>query len=109
MDYAEFRETDLSTPQTTTAQIRSRRLHPTSKASVGAGRLALSRVRFHEALTSTSHETQEPARRRCDAQLDYALRYLPPKGTSWSPLDTLYRRSGLLSLTLALLWMYKVG
>src|SRR5260370_10042916 len=96
MDYAEFRELHMSAPQTT-AQIRSRRLHPASKARVGAGRLALSRVRFHEALTSTSFETQGPARGRCDAQLDCALRYLPPKGASWSPLDIFYRPSGLRS------------
>ena len=66
MDYAEFREPDMSTPQTTTAQIRSQRLHPPSKASIGAGWLALSRVRLHEGLAGTSHETQGPARGGCD-------------------------------------------
>ncbi len=101
MDYAEFREPDMSTPQTTAAQIRSRRLHPPSKASVGAGWLALPRVRFHEALTGTPYETQEPARGRCDAQLDYALRYLPPKGAPWSFLDTSYRPFGLPPVELA--------
>src|SRR5260370_3989728 len=101
MDYAEFREPDLSKPQRTTAETRSRRIHPRSKASAGAGWLALSRVRLHEALTGTSYETQEPARGRCDAQLDYALRYLPPKDASRSPLNTFYRRPGLLSLDLS--------
>src|SRR5260370_20117629 len=91
MDYAELREPDVSTPQTTTAEIRSPRLHPTSKASVGTGWLALPRVRFHERLAGPSHETQEPVRGRCDEQLDYAMRYLPSKRASWSPLNTFYR------------------
>ena len=67
----------MSTPQTTTAQIRFRRLQSPSKASVGAGWLALPRVRFHDAFTGTSYETQEPSRGRCDAKLDYTLYELP--------------------------------
>lgn len=88
MDYAEFREPDRSVPQRTTAQIRSRGLHPTSKASVGAGWLVLPRVRFHEPLAGPSHETQGPARWGPNKQLDYSLCQLSREMPRTAPIGS---------------------
>jgi hypothetical protein len=78
----------MSTPQTTTAQIRSGRLQSPSKASVGERWLVLPRVRFHDAFTGTSYEAQKPARGRCDAKLDYTLRQLPREISQTSATGT---------------------
>ena len=44
-----------------------------SEARARTGRLAMSRMRFHEKLRSPSYDKQEPTRRRYGAQPDYAL------------------------------------
>lgn len=52
--------------------------------------MAVSRVRFHESLGGPSRETQEPTRRRCDAQPDYALRHLSPEVSRTSSIETTF-------------------
>ncbi len=46
------------------------------------------RVRFHGRPGGPSHETQEPARLRCDAQLDYALRRLSQQVSRTASVET---------------------
>src|SRR5207245_2809346 len=75
-DYAKFNEFGASTSKTTQAQTERGRVHNSPKPGPRTRWLAVSRVRFHGRPGGPSHETQEPARWRCDAQLDYALRRL---------------------------------
>src|ERR1700693_857737 len=48
----------------------------------------MSRVRFHEKLAGSPHETQEPIGRRHRPQSDYALRELPRNMSRRAPVET---------------------
>src|SRR5205085_8956992 len=72
-DDANFTKFDASTPKTTSTQTGSEKIRNCPDAHTRTRWLALSRVRFHGRPRSPSHQTQEPARWRCDAQLDYPL------------------------------------
>jgi hypothetical protein len=87
-DYAKITKFDASTPKTTSTQTGSKKIRNCPDARARTRWLAVPRVRFHGRPGGPSHQTQEPARRRCDAQLDYTLRQLSWQMARRAPVET---------------------
>src|SRR5712692_9242342 len=75
-------------PETTSTQTGFERVRNRADTRARTRWLEVSRVRFHGRPGSPSHKTQEPARWRCDAQLDYALRRLSRQMSRRPPVET---------------------
>jgi hypothetical protein len=87
-DYAKSNQFRASKSETTSNQTGSERVRNRPDTRARTRWLAVSRVRFHAVLGGPSHETQESARWRCDAQLDYALRWLSWQMPRTAPVET---------------------
>src|SRR5260370_21955019 len=89
-----IKELDAARVEATQAQTHAGRIHRGQKPGAGTRWLAMPRLRCHEGLAGSSHETEKPTRRGRDAKSDYALRQFswkaPPRA---APIqDSLGRR-----------------
>ncbi len=83
-------------PETTSTQTGSERIRNRPDTRARTRWLAVPRVRFYERVGGPSRETQEPARWRCNAQLDHALRRLSRQMSRRAPVETVLHRMRLV-------------